>query len=1071
MANCCRKCGAPLPEDAAYCPRCGQPVPIVIPAPPGAQVVISDDPPALPPETSRDDSAKRTAASSAPRPPVPGKKARTRGVSLVLALILVAELAVAGFRYPGFLLPSRPDPGKPQPRPTAGENATVRATATPALPSATDDGQDADGSEAEEELAESDLFHTGTAGVDYALGRGPGTPGYQAADGYGVETTIVYTASEIAAAPAASARVSADRPSASLAGITVDFGEENLNEETGTLTVRSLPARVDEANGFSAVAWDLELSGQEAFDFPVAVTVPYGDLGGRNPASAILPQHYNEQLGRWEYVSYEIHPEDGTVTAYLTHFSPISLFLSLFGGEEEKDSLTSSQSRMLKLRTMPEEIKQSVREDKDLQKLLNDNFQSIVAQAKEKPSALFEKGGAMDLLYRNLGNCFDAVSLTASIADYVKMLPPPCAGYLTAFGLGYMTYDTGKKASEQLFRSDGSLWDRTRDSAATLLKASPGFIAGLLAVKSAADAAIGIAPLWYTEPGLMLVVGSVLLIYNLIDVNSEEIKTEPEAMLDQVYRAAPYNTLYWDKRTHEIIAIPNGWIDTDYIDVRIQRKQRQGLEPTDDPDPDSTILVKYGDEVYKAYYTKEFLEVYETFKARRELLANEATRLVGTYQVEEYSIVPLGALYEDTNDWWNPGWRAILNYIRDTRKDDPESWYPTLLKYMEQADETAFEYAYNLGIFTGYPVANPTLTSADIVADLLSRMKKRSMFKRFNEACLAAFDEKNTRNWQKMKYMQNREIKFVLKDKKGEEMTFNDTRFAGKYIVFDTNPEHYVLADPWAAEMNSSTFMTCTYNGYLMAGSPVKLKVYDSEQAYRNGAEATETIKLKKAGEKAKTVTLKLEREQRPEVSYRFDTALYAMGAGVVYCQNGETIIGEALKDTSFTIDPNGRFAIHGSATDSFSGDRVKRADFAILFDTDDSNDKYAWSETSHIDSVSLDLSGTFNTNSKEGSCVLTGTTSGSAVYRTGYESGKVSTDTTSYDGVLKGETNHLWTEYSDEGKDYLYIAFHYRQNQDGETDYELFHDVGTTYSDYGTDRENQGIEITLRFVKVDSSK
>ena len=82
-------------------------------------------------------------------------------------------------------------------------------------------------------------------------------------------------------------------------------------------------------------------------------------------------------------------------------------------------------------------------------------------------------------------------------------------------------------------------------------------------------------------------------------------------------------------------------------------------------------------------------------------------------------------------------------------------------------------------------------------------MKKRSMFKRFNEACLAAFDEKNTRNWQKMKYMQNREIKFVLKDRKGEEMTFNDTRFAGKYIVFDTNPEHYVLADPWVAEMNS----------------------------------------------------------------------------------------------------------------------------------------------------------------------------------------------------------------------------------------------------------------------------
>ena len=142
-----------------------------------------------------------------------------------------------------------------------------------------------------------------------------------------------------------------------------------------------------------------------------------------------------------------------------------------------------------------------------------------------------------------------------------------------------------------------------------------------------------------------------------------------------------------------------------------------------------------------------------------------------------------------------------------------------------------------------------------------------------------------------------------------------------------------------------------------------------------------------------------------------------------------------------------------------------------MLDDMDDEvKDKYAWSEGSRFDSLSVDLSGVFNTNSQQGACTLTGTTSGSTIDRTGYESGRVVTDTTSYDGTLTGETNHLWTEHND-GRDYLIISFYYRENQDGEYDYELFHDVSTTDSVYGTERENQGMELMLRFVKVDANK
>ncbi len=53
MDNFCRYCGTKLPSDAVYCPGCGKMIPIEIPAPPGATVIISDEPPEgfmMPPE-------------------------------------------------------------------------------------------------------------------------------------------------------------------------------------------------------------------------------------------------------------------------------------------------------------------------------------------------------------------------------------------------------------------------------------------------------------------------------------------------------------------------------------------------------------------------------------------------------------------------------------------------------------------------------------------------------------------------------------------------------------------------------------------------------------------------------------------------------------------------------------------------------------------------------------------------------------------------------------------------------------------------------------------------------------
>ena len=86
------------------------------------------------------------------------------------------------------------------------------------------------------------------------------------------------------------------------------------------------------------------------------------------------------------------------------------------------------------------------------------------------------------------------------------------------------------------------------------------------------------------------------------------------------------------------------------------------------------------------------------------------------------------------------------------------------------------------------------------------------------------------------------------------------------------------------------------------------------------------------------------------------------MGPGITYSQSGQTMIGKAWDKASSVMEQDGG-TVHGSATDSHSGNQVKQTDYALLFDTDESNDKVAWSEGSSFQFISVDFSGTFNTS------------------------------------------------------------------------------------------------------------
>ncbi len=932
----CPECGKQIRESASFCRYCGSPTNHAIHPDPKEPAPGGEKSDTIPKPLTSDTSPDRVSSipayksseekTSAGVPVIgadagkPDKKKSGNPIRLPVIAAVAAAIIAAVFIIPGILKSVKIGSVTQQPTQIP---VTPRSTPNAEDPINGDDGENGKKYELlnndEEETFddESDIYHTGKPGIDFATGEGPGSPGYHAMDGYGVETLITYTAEEIASAPAVTVRVSAEDPVARLDGITIEFGDGCLDSETAELTVRKLPSRIDEANGFSADVWDLELSGQEEFHFPAAVTVPYGDLGGQDPYKTIMPQHYNEALGRWEYVAYDIDPENRTVTAYVDHFSPIGFFLSLLGLEEDgPDELSSRESRFLRFSVTAEQIKHSVGENRsELEGLLKD-LKKIAEQADKDRSALYKKDGYLEIAFRNIGNIMDTGSLSISLADYMKYLDDipdvefadklidislPTAkegikfagGGLTVASLFLTSSEMGKRLTKDLYTKN------YQDLGLTLgLFKGPDVVAGLLALNSINS--LTLIPAAVVKPEILLAAGAVLLAKNLIvdnvypvDSNFDPIREKPLSDFDIIYRNAPYNHLYWNKKTHQITAMDLGF-DIEYIDRKISNQKG---DPTGNPDPDSRIQVKYGGDYFYSYFTEEFLEIYQKYKKERAAFLSSRD-----------DFLPLGKNIAGYNSWYYQGWRGLLTYINDTYKKEPEKWFPEFESYLKQMDEESFAYAWDRCVLLGKPHVDPQFTSETIIGDVLYQLKKTTLFKNFSDSCFSAAEKKNIQSWESQKTKMNRKISYRLVDKNHQDLTFNETEYAGKYIVFDANPVLYKLSDPWVADMNAPTFMTCTLNGYLMAGTPKKLLVYENEEAYKKGMIADE-IKLKAIEGNNKTVTLVLERTtkkpvKQPEGVYIFEDIYWNKNTGGI-----GRAFEKALKDMKITVTKDGHIS------------------------------------------------------------------------------------------------------------------------------------------------------------------
>ena len=295
MAKFCTNCGKALPEGAAFCPQCGKTV----------------STPQQTPDAPKPAPARKAAAPRAAQKPAPEKPARSangggkRGLSFVLTVIMLIELAVAGFKYPGFLLPQKTDPGKlwSTPRPTqaaAQRTAKPKTTAAPTRQAtaqpATAAPQATEAPQAEPQDEE----------------EPPAAPVIRTAD-----LPMRYTVKQLALAPAQTAAVSQWEPEADFGNVKVALHSWNLESEDDQLTVKELPELNQGEEGWAIRAYDFSLaSGQHEFPGHVAVTIPRTAPDGLGGCV-----WYNEQTDAWEDVYYELSEDGSSYVIYVDHFS------------------------------------------------------------------------------------------------------------------------------------------------------------------------------------------------------------------------------------------------------------------------------------------------------------------------------------------------------------------------------------------------------------------------------------------------------------------------------------------------------------------------------------------------------------------------------------------------------------------------------------------------------------------------------------------------------------------------------------------------------------------------------
>jgi len=318
MANFCSNCGAKLGTDAKFCPNCGSKIGKSVSTgrnnftENGSATARAKDLPG----SRRAGAGKNESGRKKPE----RKKSRQRkrsGLSFLLAVIMVVEFLVAGFKYPGFLLPhleqilsQSGNGGYLASKPGGFWGNTGGTSEGGSADILADDTANGSGEDAEEDIlsiSEEEAMEVLAGLSDEELQElSPGNPKH---------IQVHITEDEIRQVTPETAAVSPENPVAVFSDVTVNMKPWNLEGED-TLAFRSLGERRDEKSGRTMQVYDFELaSGKNEFPGVVEITMPRAADGH---ADGVL--YYNSRTQEWEPTCYEISDDGNYYTLLTDHF-------------------------------------------------------------------------------------------------------------------------------------------------------------------------------------------------------------------------------------------------------------------------------------------------------------------------------------------------------------------------------------------------------------------------------------------------------------------------------------------------------------------------------------------------------------------------------------------------------------------------------------------------------------------------------------------------------------------------------------------------------------------------------
>lgn len=458
MANFCTKCGSPVKPGNKFCVSCGAPV-LTASNQKNNTNSYTDQMIRKVQEIKENRGSSTGNAYNAGYPQnrgyagAPVKKQKKikdirNVICIVLSVIMVIELAYAGFRSPGFFV----NGGEPDPN-------AVNPGQTVQNPITTVQNQDA--------------------------GKKP------------AEILPVKIKNELnwEKISTEKAEMPSEGGSVTLCGVTVNSGPENLSSSE---KVKVTDYGVQNDGGETVHRYEISMGQHRQFEVPVAVTVPCTIASDEDVAIV----HYVKELDEWVPLATEYDAENGTATAYFSSFSPLEVRSEKTDLHKQLYYIEYSTNLKGERSTRKAEVKVSNYYWSVLKKLNSEKLSDEALKFVADPSFYSKRfENYLDDDIRDASAAFDADSITwtvaAPILDLLKGIPgsvksmmdaPGLIGnswdYSEAFGnaLGWVSLYMAVYQAKVDFEKAGGDWNALPAPAANLYKnlfSNSGTIYGL----------------------------------------------------------------------------------------------------------------------------------------------------------------------------------------------------------------------------------------------------------------------------------------------------------------------------------------------------------------------------------------------------------------------------------------------------------------------------------------------------------------------------------------------------------------------------------------------------------------